>query len=146
LARASGRSASPLPVRPLLARRRAIERIASLRREYLPALAGPLLGTVGLGVRPPHPLHAGARASALAEVHHARDHAMSAAWARDGEPDLTCALALVRREALGANWDGAWHPAHRIKAPTVSDHVEVGLGGKGTITARAMAVVLPPLG
>ena len=37
---------------------------------------------------------------------------MSAPWARDGEPDLACALALVGREALGANRGGRAH-SHR---------------------------------
>src|SRR5580693_8868487 len=90
----------------------------------------------------PYPPHAVGRASALAKVHHARDHAMSAPWARDGEPDLACALVLVRREAVGANRDSRAHiTASRVIV--IWNHIE---GGEASITAGAMPGVLGQIG
>ena len=70
---------------------------------------------------------------------------MSAPWARDGEPDLACALALVRREALGANRDGRAHIT-TSRVIVTWNHIEIGIGGEASITAGAMPAVLGQIG
>jgi len=53
---------------------------------------------------------------------------MSAPWARDGEPDLACALVLVRREAVGEyiHPSAAYHTYWVIQArERFLDHHEV---------------------
>ena len=70
---------------------------------------------------------------------------MSAPWARDGEPDLACALVLVRREAVGANRDSRAHiTASRVIV--IWNHIEIGIGGEASITAGAMPTVLGQIG
>jgi len=70
---------------------------------------------------------------------------MSAPWARDGEFDLACALALVGREALSANRDGRAHiTASRVLVAW--NHIEIGIGGEASITAGAMPAVLGQIG
>ena len=61
---------------------------------------------------------------------------MSAPWARDGKPDLACALALVGREALGANRDGRAHIT-TSRVIVTWNHIEIGIGGEASITAHA---------
>jgi hypothetical protein len=70
---------------------------------------------------------------------------MSAPWARDGEPDLACALAQVGREALGANRDGRAHIT-TSRVIVTWNHVEIGIGGEASITAGAMPTVLGQIG
>ena len=70
---------------------------------------------------------------------------MSAPWARDGEPDLACALALVRREALGANRDGRAHIT-TSRVIVTWNHIEIGISGEASITAGAMPAVLGQIG
>ena len=70
---------------------------------------------------------------------------MSAPWARDGEPDLACALALVGREALGANRDGRAHIT-TSRVIVTWNHIEIGIGGEASITAGAMPAVLGQIG
>jgi hypothetical protein len=70
---------------------------------------------------------------------------MSAPWARDGEPDLACALTLVGREALGANRDGRAHIT-TSRVIVTWNHIEIGIGGKASITAGAMPAVLGQIG
>ena len=70
---------------------------------------------------------------------------MSAPWARDGEPDLACALALVGRKALGANRDGRTHIT-TSRVIVTWNHVEIGIGGEASITAEAMPAVLGQIG
>jgi hypothetical protein len=70
---------------------------------------------------------------------------MSAPWARDGEPDLACALALVGREALGANRDGRAHIT-TSRVIVTWNHIEIGIGGEASITAGAMPAVLSQIG
>jgi hypothetical protein len=70
---------------------------------------------------------------------------MSAPWARDGEPDLACALALVGREALGANRDGRTHIT-TSRVIVTWNHIEIGIGGEASITAGAMPAVLGQIG
>jgi hypothetical protein len=70
---------------------------------------------------------------------------MSAPWARDGEPDLACALALVRREALGANRDGRAHIT-TSRVIVTWNHIEIGIGGEASVTAGAMPAVLGQIG
>jgi hypothetical protein len=70
---------------------------------------------------------------------------MSAPWARDGEPDLACALVLVRREAVGANRDSRAHiTTSRVLVSW--NHIEIGIGGEASITAGAMPAVLGQIG
>jgi hypothetical protein len=66
---------------------------------------------------------------------------MSAPWARDGEPGLACALALVGREALRANRDGRAHIT-TSRVIVSWNHIEIGIGGEASITAGAMPAVL----
>jgi hypothetical protein len=70
---------------------------------------------------------------------------MSAPRARDGETDLARALALVGREALGANRDGRTHIT-TSRVIVIWNHVEVGIGGEASITAGAMPAVLGQIG
>jgi len=70
---------------------------------------------------------------------------MSAPWARDGEPDLACALALVGRETLGANRDGRAHIT-TSRVIVTWNHIEIGIGGEASITAGAMPAVLGQIG
>ena len=70
---------------------------------------------------------------------------MSAPWARDGEPELACALALVGREALGANRDGRAHIT-TSRVIVIWNHIEIGIGGEASITAGAMPAVLGQIG
>jgi hypothetical protein len=70
---------------------------------------------------------------------------MSAPWARDGEPDLACALALVGREASGANRDGRAHIT-TSRVIVTWNHIEIGIGGEASITAGAMPAVLGQMG
>jgi hypothetical protein len=109
------------------------------------AQAGTAHGRSASPLGSPYPPHAAGRASALAKVRHARDHAMSAPWARDGEPDLACALALVGREALGANRDGRAHIT-TSRVIVTWNHIEIGIGGEASITAGAMPAVLGQIG
>jgi hypothetical protein len=60
---------------------------------------------------------------------------MSAPWARDGEPDLACALALVGREALGANRDGRTHIT-TSRVIVTWNHIEIGIGGEASVARR----------
>jgi hypothetical protein len=71
---------------------------------------------------------------------------MSAPWARDGEPDLACVLALVVREASGANRDGRAHITTSRVIVTWNNHIEIGIGGEASITAGAMPAVLGQIG
>ena len=59
---------------------------------------------------------------------------MSAPWARDGKPDLACALALVGRKALGANRDGRAHIT-TSRVIVTWNHIEIGIGGEASVTA-----------
>ena len=70
---------------------------------------------------------------------------MSAPWARDGEPDLACALVLVRREAVGANRDSRAHIT-TSRVIVSWNHIEIGIGGEASITAGAMPAVLGQIG
>jgi len=70
---------------------------------------------------------------------------MSAPWARDGEPDLACALALVGRKTLGANRDGRAHIT-TSRVIVTWNHIEIGIGGEASITAGAMPAVLGQIG
>ena len=70
---------------------------------------------------------------------------MSAPWARDGEPDLACALVLVGREALGANRDSRAHIT-TSRVIVIWNHIEIGIGGEASITAGAMPAVLGQIG
>ena len=70
---------------------------------------------------------------------------MSAPWARDGEPDLACALALLGRDALGANRDGRAHIA-TSRVIVTWNHIEIGIGGEASITAGAIPAVLGQVG
>jgi hypothetical protein len=109
------------------------------------AQAGTTSGRSASPLGSPYPPHAAGRASALAKVHDARDHAMSAPWARDGEPDLACALALVGREALRANRDGRAHIT-TSRVIVSWNHIEIGIGGEASITVGAMLAVLGQIG
>ena len=70
---------------------------------------------------------------------------MSAPWARDGKPDLACALALVGRKALGANRDGRAHIT-TSRVIITCNHIKIGIGGEASITAGAMPAVLGQIG
>ena len=70
---------------------------------------------------------------------------MSAPGACDGETDLACALALVRREASGANRDGRAHIT-TSRAIVTWNHIEIGIGGEAGIPAGAMPAVLGQIG
>jgi hypothetical protein len=70
---------------------------------------------------------------------------MSAPWARDGEPDLACAFALVGREALGADRDGRAHIA-TSRVIVIWNHIEIGIGSEASITAGAIPAVLGQVG
>jgi hypothetical protein len=70
---------------------------------------------------------------------------MSAPWARDGEPDAPRALALVGREALGANRDGRAHIT-TSRVIVTWNHIEIGISGEASITAGAMPAVLGQIG
>ena len=66
---------------------------------------------------------------------------MSAPWARDGEPDLACALAVVGREALGANRDSRAHIT-TSRVIVTWNHIEIGIGGEASITADGRCGVI----